>query len=107
MAKQKCERCGRPFSRLEIFKTAYRGFQNITCPNCGTKHTVLEHYKVIIPCVITLPVIPFYLLISPYLKITAQEMFLYGLVIVILSLCTIPFFVKYEIPDNPKQPKEI
>lgn len=100
MAKQKCENCQREFTRLEVAKTGLRGFQRITCPKCGTMHKVMEHYKVIIPIIVIFPIIPLYLLITPWFGLTPNQMLISGVILLIISICILPFIVKFEIPDE-------
>lgn len=100
MAKQKCENCNSEFSRKEIFKTSVRGFRRITCSKCGTTHKILEHYKVIIPCIVIFPIIAFYLIVAPFLHLTPHQILFYGVVLLVISIAILPFIVKYGLPED-------
>lgn len=110
MAKQKCENCQREFTRMEVIKTAHRGFSRITCPQCGTKHTILEHFKVIIPIILIFPIIPLYLLVTPILGLTPNQMLICGTILVLIGIVILPFIVKFGLPENldhPDHPKNL
>ncbi|WP_209123840.1 TIGR04104 family putative zinc finger protein [Alkalihalobacillus sp. BA299] len=100
MAQQKCDNCGQVITKKEIQHSLLKGYRPITCNNCGTVHQIKEISKLIIAMLVTFPVVLLVLLLSTAIGLSGIQTFVVGLIILAITIVSLPFIAKYELAKN-------